>query len=325
MLDKVVFFLHVVRTGSISEAAKLNNMSASAASRWLNELEEGMGVSLLKRTTRKITPTQAGQRLYDRFSLLHTEIDDVFNEVQNMSSEDRGTIKIASTPLFAKHYLSQIIGEYLQQHPSLNFVVLETAFEVDHVHDVDFAIRANATYRGFQDKDSLLVKRALLKEPLMACCAPAYIEKFGKPVIPDDLKHHHCLYATTLVGGNRWIFEQNGEYSSVEIPQTVEADDSEILRNIAIAGGGVAYLPYSLIKRDLELKRLTPILENYVSSQFELNLYFKPRKYMPARCANFKDYLISRVADIQPLKQQGWSRQQTVKAVKAVIESSGAE
>ncbi|GAL02345.1 predicted lactate-responsive regulator LysR family [Photobacterium aphoticum] len=268
-----------------------------------------MGVSLLKRTTRKITLTQAGQRLFDRFSLIHTQIDDVFNEVQNLSNEDKGTIKIASTPLFAKHYLSQIIGEYLQHHPSINFVVLETAFEVDHVHDVDFAIRANATYRGFQDKDSLLVKRALLREPLMACCSPQYINMQGRPVIPDDLKNHRCLYATTLVGGNRWIFELNGEYSSVEIAQTVEADDSEILKNIAIAGGGIAYLPISLIKAELAQGRLVPVLENYVSSQFELNLYFKPRKYMPARCANFKDYLINRIPALK--QQQGHAHART--------------
>ncbi|MGF1702043.1 LysR family transcriptional regulator [Photobacterium makurazakiensis] len=303
MLDKVVFFLHVVRTGSISEAAKQNNMSASAASRWLNELEENMGVSLLKRTTRKITPTQAGRRLFEQFSLIHAQIDDTFNEIQNMSSEDKGTIKIASTPLFAKHYLSQIIGEYIQLHPSINFVVLETAFEVDHVHDVDFSIRANATYRGFQDKDSLLVKRPLLKEPLMACCSPSYIQDYSKPLVPDDLKNHLCLYATTLVGGNRWIFELNGEHSSVEIAQTVEADDSEILKNIAIAGGGIAYLPISLIANEIRKGTLVPVLENYISSEFELNLYFKPRKYMPARCVNFKDYLISRVPEIEHAKQ----------------------
>jgi len=309
MLDKVVFFLHVIRSGSISEAAKINGISASAASRWLNELEEKMGVSLLKRTTRKISPTQAGQRLYDRFSLIHTEIDDVFNEVQNLSSEDKGTIKIASTPLFAKHYLSQIIGEYLQEHPSINFVVIETAFEVDHVHDVDFAIRANATYRGFQDKDSLLVKRSLLREPLTACCSPDYIKQFGEPIVPDDLTQHLCLYATTLVGGNKWIFELDGEYSSVEISQTVEADDSEVLKNIALAHGGIAYLPYSLIGSEIAKGNLVPVLKNYVSSEFELNLYFKPRKYMPARCANFKDYLIKRVVDIEDNKKRCANKQ----------------
>ncbi|MCG7586463.1 LysR family transcriptional regulator [Photobacterium sp. OFAV2-7] len=312
MLDKVVFFLHVIRSGSISEAAKKNGISASAASRWLNELEENMGVSLLKRTTRKISPTQAGQRLYDRFSLIHTEIDDVFNEVQNLSNGDKGTIKIASTPLFAKHYLSQIIGEYLQEHPSVNFVVLETAFEVDHVHDVDFAIRANATYRGFQDKDSLLVKRSLLREPLIACCSPEYIKQFGEPTVPNDLTQHLCLYATTLVGGNKWIFELDGEYNSVEISQTVEADDSEVLKNIALAHGGIAYLPYSLIGSEIAKGNLVPVLKNYVSSEFELNLYFKPRKYMPARCANFKDYLIQRVGEIEKEKRRSAYKNQPV-------------
>ncbi|MDO6705982.1 LysR family transcriptional regulator [Photobacterium sp. 1_MG-2023] len=298
MLDKVVFFLHVVRSGSLSEAAKHYGISASAGSRWLSELEAGMGVSLLKRTTRKITPTQAGQRLYDRFSLINGQINDVFNEVQNLSHEDKGLIRVASTPLFAKYYLSQIIGEYVQIHPSINFVVIETAFEVDHVHDVDFAIRANATYRGFQDKDSLLVKRSLVREPLIACCSPEYIAQYGKPEYPEALKSHFCLYATTLVGGNKWIFEQNGEYNSVEIAQTVEADDSEILKNIALAGGGIAYLPYSLVNQELQSGQLLPVLKDYVSSEFELNLYFKPRKYMPVRCVNFKDYLIGRVQEM---------------------------
>ncbi|WP_311567562.1 LysR family transcriptional regulator [Photobacterium arenosum] len=304
MLDKVVFFLHVVRNGSLSEAAKQYGISASAGSRWLNELEESMGVSLLKRTTRKISPTQAGQRLYDRFNLINSEINDVFNEVQNLSNEDKGQIRIASTPLFAKRYLSQIIGEYVQLHPSINFVVLETAFEVDHVHEVDFAIRANATYRGFQDKDSLLVKRSLIREPLIACCSPKYIAQYGEPRLPEQLKQHFCLYATTLVGGNKWIFEQHGEYNSVEIAQTVEADDSEILKNIALAGGGIAYLPYSLVSEELNNGQLQAVLKNYVSSQFELNLYFKPRKYMPVRCVNFKDYLIERVEEMDRINKK---------------------
>ncbi|KXI21364.1 LysR family transcriptional regulator [Photobacterium sanguinicancri] len=305
MLDKVVFFLHVIRAGSLSVAAKQYGISPSAGSRWLNELEENMGVSLVKRTTRKISPTQAGQRLFDRFNQIHGQINEVFDEVQNLSHEDRGTIRIASTPLFAKHYLATIIGEYVQIHPDINFLVIETAFDVDHTHEVDFAVRANATYRGFQDKDSLLVKRTLLQEPLIACCSPSYIEQFGEPIYPLDLKQHLCLYATTLVGGNKWIFELNGESSSVDIPQTVEADDSEILRNIAIAGGGIAYLPYCLIGKEIALGKLVPILTNYATSKFELSLYFKPRRHMPTRCANFKEYLIKRTPEIDLERKKG--------------------
>ncbi len=298
MLDKIIFFLHVVRCQSVTEAAKQYGISASAGSRWITELEEMMGISLVKRTTRKISVTQAGQHLFQRFTQINNQITDVLNEIQNLSQEDSGTIKVACTPLFAKYYLSEIIGEYVSENPNINFVVIETAFEVDNVHEVDFAIRANATYRGFQDKDSLLVKRTLLREPLKACCSPAYIARYGQPVIPNDLKKHLCLFATTLVGGNRWIFEQDGEYNSVQISRTVEVDDSEILKNIALAGGGIAYLPYSLIQDDLQKNKLVSVLNNYISSEFELSLYYKPRKHMPARCANFKDHLLKRVTEI---------------------------
>ncbi len=93
MLDKIIFFLHVVRCQSVTDAAKQYGISASAGSRWITELEEMMGISLVKRTTRKISVTQAGQHLFQRFTQINNQITDVLNEVQNISQEDIGTIK----------------------------------------------------------------------------------------------------------------------------------------------------------------------------------------------------------------------------------------
>lgn len=298
MLDKIVYFLYVVRSGSFSDASKQYGISPSAGSRWIIELEEKMGVSLLKRSTRKVVPTQAGIRLYDRFKHVNTEIDDIFTEIQNMGNDDRGIIRIASTPLYAKKFLAQIIGEYLLDHPHVTFRVTETAFDMDHIDEIDFAIRANATYQGFQEKDSLLVKRSLLRYPLQVCCAPSYIEKFGLPLQPEDLKKHNCLYASTLVGGNKWVFDCNGEQSTVEITQTVEVEDSEFIKTVALTGGGIGYLPAPLIKQELSEGKLQLILTEYINSEFEFSLYFRPRKQMPARCANFKDYLIKRTREL---------------------------
>jgi len=299
MLDKIVYFLHVVRTGSFSDAAKQYGISASAGSRWIIELEEKMGVSLLKRSTRKVVPTQAGERLFDRFCHVNSEIDDILTEIQNLGNDDRGIIRIASTPLFAKNFLSQIIGEYLQYYPNVSFRIVETALDVDHVQEVDFAIRANATYQGYQEKDSLLVKRSLLHYPLIACCSPRYIEHFSEPSVPEDLKKHNCLYASTLVGGNKWVFEQDGDFRAIEIAQTVEVEDSEFLKSVALTGGGIAYLPAPLIKEELQDGSLIAVLEEYINSKFEFSLYFRPRKQMPARCVNFKDYLLKRVVEMQ--------------------------
>lgn len=298
MLDKIVYFLHVVRTGSFSLAAKHYGISASAGSRWIIELEESMGVSLLKRSTRKVVPTQAGVKLYERFSRVNSEIDDIFTEIQNLGNDDRGIIRIASTPLFARDFLGIIVGEYLQDHPHVTFRIVETAFDVDHLDEVDFAIRASAIYQGFQEKDSLLVKRSLLKYPLIACCSPEYIDKFGEPEKPDDLRRHNCLYASTLVGGNKWVFERNKEMTTVSIAQTVEVEDSQFIKTVALNGGGISYLPARLIASELKKGKLVQVLREYTNSEFEFSLYYRPRRQMPTRCVNFKDYLIRRVREI---------------------------
>ncbi len=80
-----------------------------------------MGISLLKRSTRKVVPTQAGVRLFERFERVNSEIDDIFTEIQNLGNDDRGIIRIASTPLFARDFLGKIVGEYLQQYPHVSF------------------------------------------------------------------------------------------------------------------------------------------------------------------------------------------------------------
>ncbi len=298
MLDKIVYFLHVVRTGSFSLAAKQYGISASAGSRWIIELEENLGISLLKRSTRKVVPTQAGIRLYERFERVNHEIDDIYTEIQNLGNDDRGIIRIASTPLFAREFLGKIVGEYLQQYPHVTFRITETAFDMDHLEEIDFAIRAHAIYQGFQEKDSLLVKRSLLKYPLIACCSPSYIEKYGEPKYPEDLRRHNCLYASTLVGGNRWVFEREGEITTVDISQTVEIEDSLFIRTVALNGGGIGYLPVRIIEDDITDNKLVPILTEYSNSDFEFSLYYRPRRQMPVRCVNFKDYLIRRVREL---------------------------
>lgn len=291
MLDKIIFFLYVVRCGSFSEAAKQYGISSSAGSRWILELEEDLGVNLLKRTTRKVSPTQAGIQLYDQFSPIYKELNDVLDEIQNIGKETKGLIRVAATPLFAKLYLGSIIGTFLQDYPKIRFKIYSTPFDVDFIDQVDFAIRAEVSYTGKIDKDSLLIKRKLIKEPLYLCASPLYLNKTNRPIHPEELNQHNCLYASTLVGGNRWMFEKESIFTAVEISQTVEIDDSEILRSIALSGGGIAYLPKSLIQKDFDSGALIQLLPDYQCGEFEFSLYFKPRKQMPARCENFKNYL----------------------------------
>lgn len=299
MLDKTAFFVEVVRTKSISEGARIYGISASAGSRWIKELEEELGVSLLLRSTRTIKTTDMGQMLFERFCHIQDDATDIFTEIQNLEQDIGGVIKVAATPLFSQKFLSRIVGEYLVAHPKVSFKIIETAFDVDHIQEVDFSIKAHATYRGHLDKDSLLVKRVLLKYPLIACCSPEYIQLHEEPISPYELKNHNCLYTSTLVGGNRWQFEKNGEFTEVQIAQTIEIENSEFVKTVALQGCGVAYLPKQLVKEELKNGKLVSILNDYVKSEFEFSLYYKRRKQMPARCLDFKNYLIQRTKEMK--------------------------
>ncbi|WP_347231974.1 LysR family transcriptional regulator [Vibrio sp. 10N.261.55.A7] len=299
LLDKTAFFVEVVKTQSITDGAKNFGISSSAGSRWIKELEDELGVSLLLRSTRAIKTTDSGQKLFERFSQLSAEATDIYTEIQNHEKSMGGVIRIAATPLFSQRFLSKIVGEYLVLNPKATFKIMETALEVDHVKDVDFSIKAHATYQGHREKDSLLSKRVLLKYPLVACCSPDYIAQYNEPETPDDLQHHNCLYTSTLVGGNRWQFEKDGEITTVEIAQTVEIENSEFVKTVAMQGCGVAYLPKKLVSHELKNGTLVSILNEYVKSEFELSLYYKRRNQMPERCLDFKDFLIKRTKELR--------------------------
>ncbi|MEX0336781.1 LysR family transcriptional regulator [Vibrio tubiashii] len=297
ILDKIVFFCAVIRFGSFREASIQQGISPAAGSRWVKELEEAMSVELIKRSTRQLIATQAGQLLYERFSPLLPDIHSLCEEVQNLAEEQRGEIKLSSTPLFARQYLTKIVAEYIEMHPQVNFKIFIEAGEFDPL-SIDFAFRASASYDGEPEQDSLLVRKRLLREPLYLCASPQYLAKHGMPETPNELGQHRCLYARTLVGGNRWCFERDGETEIATIQDTLECDNSEMLLDLALENAGIAYLPHSLVSKQIQDGELQHIMQDYQCASFDIDLFFRPRTPMPERCLGFKQYLYQRVEEI---------------------------
>ncbi len=263
----------------------------------MKELEESLSVELIKRSTRQLVTTQAGQLLYDKFAPLLPDIASLCEEVQNLAEEQQGEIKLSSTPLFARQYLTKIVAEYMTLHPKVNFKIFIEAGEFDPLN-VDFAFRASASYQGEPEQDSLLVKRRLLREPLYLCASKYYLEQHGMPEKPQDLSQHRCLYARTLVGGNRWCFEFQANVEIVTICDTLECDNSEMLLDLALEHAGIAYLPHSLVSDSIERGELVHILQDHQCASFDINMFYRPRSPMPERCSGFKEYLYRRVGEL---------------------------
>ncbi len=293
MIDKTIFFIYVVQLGSISAAARRYGISPSAGSRWLSDLETEFGLKLYRRNNRLLTLTEAGERLYQRFKLINQDIQSSFDEVKGYQSEEQGKLHIACTPLYASHYLMGIINRYLQDHPKVSFNLNITPWSLDLASHTDLVISANANFSGYKEKDLMLVKRELMSAPFKVCASPDYLATHGKPEIPQDLKQHRCLFATSLTGSNEWVFCQQEENLIIKVPDTLEVNDSDLLKQAVLAGSGIAYLPDFILEKEMASGQLEALLPEYGTSKWSLNAYYQPHNSISPLAAHFKDFLLA--------------------------------
>ncbi|MCW8348301.1 MULTISPECIES: LysR family transcriptional regulator [Vibrio] len=293
MLDKMAFFIYVVRTGSISAAARKLNISVSAGSRWLQELEQKFGLPLYRRNNRLLKPTPAGQKLFDDFSIIVDRSEAVVRSMQDYQQYDKGHIDIICTPVFANHFLMEKISQYLTSNPNVTFNLNITPWALDHAADSDITISANASYQGYRERDLHLVRREIMQSPFVVVASPDYLTKHMTPAAPCELTNHQCLFATTLTGSNDWVFHQNNECQIVKVPKSLEVNDSDLLLQATLNGAGIAYLPLFLVDDYIKRGEIIPILEDFDTSVWSLNVYYQPPATASAVAIHFKEFLLA--------------------------------
>ncbi len=293
MLDKMAFFVRVIRSGSISAAARQCQISISAGSRWLQELEQHFGTRLCHRTNRLLEPTAAGLTLYQEFAPLTDKAQQITRTLEDFQDSSKGHIHIACTPVYANHYLIDKIRRYRQDKPGVTFNITVTPWALDLATQSDLMISANAHFQGYREKDLLLVKREIMTSPFVVVASPNYLKQHPYPNTPEDLCHHACLYASTLTGSNDWIFGQQQETSLIKVPKTIEINDSDLLLQGALNDLGIAYLPHFVVEPALKNNQLEQILTDYHTSTWSLNLYYHSAKTASAISQDFKQFLLT--------------------------------
>lgn len=292
MLDKMAFFVYVIRTGSISSAARKFNISVSAGSRWLQDLEQHFNTTLCRRSNRLLEATQAGQTLYEGFSPLVDNAERISRKLEGFQDVEKGHINIACTPVYANHFLIEQVAKYTLMNPQVTFNINVTPWALDYASTSDLMITANASFQGYREKDLLLVKRELMQCPFVVVASKSYLEANSTPVHPDELKHHCCLVATTLTGSNDWIFRQGLDNLMIKVPKAIEVNDSDLLLSSALRGAGVAYLPDFVANNAISNGTLVPLFEGFETSIWSLNLYYHSQKTASPVATKFKEFLL---------------------------------
>lgn len=250
-------FTQVLESGSFTAAADQLGVSKQLISRRLMQLEERLGVRLLNRSTRRLDVTPLGQAYYEASLRLLGEVEQVEQSIAGQHGDPRGTVRMSAPLSFAVEHLSAILPEFMQRYPKVTVELDLSDRSVDLLAEgFDLALRIG------QLEDSSLIARRLAQVDRVWVCSPAYIEAQGAPQMPEELTQHACL----PYGHGRavqWRFERQGKTQVVHVNGRLRANNGEVLRDAAIAGLGITYLPVFIVGRALAAGQLVRVLDEF--------------------------------------------------------------
>jgi DNA-binding transcriptional LysR family regulator len=291
-LDMLVF-AKVVEFESFSRAAQRLGISRSAASKHVSRLEAVLGARLLNRTTRKLSLTEAGSSIREHCKRMAAEVEASEISVQPFVSRPQGLLRVSAPGAFGRLHLVPLLPDYLALHPDISIDLVLSDQLVDLVAE-QFDIAISSSPLGTAN----LIRRELVPIRWSICAAAAYLESSGAPTRPDELHQHNCIYyASAAVRGDHWTFKQNGESHTMQVRGNFRANNSEAVRDAAVAGIGVALLPTFAIWREINagtLLRLMPDWTPFGTFGQNLTAHFIADRHLTPKIRTLIDFLTER-------------------------------
>jgi DNA-binding transcriptional LysR family regulator len=284
-------FVRVVELGGFSAAARAFRMTPSAVSKLVARLEKRLGARLVNRSTRQLKLTAEGCNFYERAVRILAELDDAERGAAR-NAEPRGRIRVNANVPFGTHFLLPLAPEFLSRYPGVTLDIALTDEVIDLLEErTDVAIRAGPM------KSSQLVARKLGETRMVIVAAPSYLAQHGTPKTPADLERHNRLapgYARAIEG---WPLLERGAVKSIAVSGNAQASDGEALRQLALAGLGLARLAAFQVQTDIAAGRLVPVLEPFnPGDKEEVHAVFAGQGgHVPARVRALLDFLAERV------------------------------
>ncbi|MEO8385867.1 MAG: LysR family transcriptional regulator [Betaproteobacteria bacterium] len=296
-LAAMTVFVKVVEQGSFARAAERLNMSTSAVSRQIADLEAHLTTRLLNRTTRRISLTESGQAYFERALHLLADLEETEAVVSSSTINPRGTIRLTCSTSFGVPHLAPAIGEFQARYPDVRFDISASNRFVDLVEEgLDLAIRI-----GDLGNPNLIARR-IGGMRLVACASPDYLKRNGTPKHPDDLTSHNCFTYEFAPVKNLWTFQDRQKNEiKVRIDGSVHANNGEMLAAIAVAGVGIALEPDFIVNPLLASGALVEILKTFRPAPYNIYAVYPSRRHLSAKVRTFVDFLAGRFSTTSSL------------------------
>ncbi|MFO1143033.1 MAG: LysR family transcriptional regulator [Amaricoccus sp.] len=251
-------FVHVVDTGSFSAAARELNMAVTSVARQVTSLEALLGVQLLNRTTRKHSLTEPGRIYYDQITEIMRHYDNAKREVASYQKAIKGCLRIHLRTSLGNAIIAPALPKFLAEHPDITMHVTLTDEQADLVATgVDVAVWLGEL------EDSSMIARRLTPSRRVICASPAYLERFGRPEVPADLRNHNCLLFCARGYDNVWRLTRDGETIPVVVCGNLQTVSSAVLYAGAINGLGLVAMQESTVRGPIARGELVQVLADF--------------------------------------------------------------
>jgi DNA-binding transcriptional LysR family regulator len=278
-------FVEIAERGSLTEAGSALDMSRAMVSRYLESLEQWLGVRLLHRTTRRLSLTEAGAEALPGCRRVVELTRDIRSTAGHRHAEPVGRLRIAASASFAQACLADAMADFLALYPKTQIELLVQERAVNLVEErIDLAVRI-----GNQLDEALVARRLGLCRSVL-CASPAYLAASGGPDAPAALGQHRCI-THAHVGRGELRLRRRGELVKVSVNGILQTNEPMVARQAALRGAGIALLPTYLVSEDLLAHRLVRVLPDHEPETLGIHAVYLSRQHPPQLLRLMLDHL----------------------------------
>ncbi|MFM0666886.1 LysR family transcriptional regulator [Paraburkholderia sediminicola] len=275
-------FVCVIESGSFSAAAHLLDVGQPAVSKSIAQLEERLAVRLLLRSTRGLTPTEAGQAFYERAKRAIEEADEAELAARGSAGALSGRLRVSAAVTFARLHIIPRLPSFLERHPDLNIDIILDDENIDLLeHGVDVALRMGVL------GDSAMTARRLTRGRRCVVGSPAWFAKAGEPRTPADLVSHQAIVYEQGGGGSAWSFKRGNTETSIAVAGRIRVNAAEGVRAAVLADMGVAIASEWMFAPEIASGAVKQVLSDWELPSIDLWAVFPSGRMLTAKARAF--------------------------------------
>ena len=287
-------FVAVMETGSFTAAAQRCGTSHGQASKLISRLESELGVNLLRRSTRSLTPTEVGLAYYERIRQLLVDYDALNDSVRNSANAPSGLLRISAPVTFGVSQLAPYLVEFARRYPDIELDVSFSDMLVNVVDEgFDLALRIGSL------TDSSLIARRLCPIRNVVVAARSYLERHGEPQHWAELEQHALIVDTNFRDPWHWPFRDAGQQMHLQpVRGRIKFSNAEACIEAACAGLGIARVPMFIAEKALNEQRVMPVLAAFEAPPLALYAVYPPARYLAQKSRVLIDFLATTYASV---------------------------